>query len=61
VVQQNNNGTTATNNSGRVNMVTKTKFTLTGLSSGQKYAFRVYAVGSGGKSAYSQVVMAKAF
>jgi hypothetical protein len=61
VVEQNNDATLATNNWVQVDMVTKTKITLTGLNSGQKYAFRVYAVGSGGKSAYSQVVMAKAF
>lgn len=41
-------------------IVTKTSFTVTGLISGAKYAFRVFAVGAGGYGAYSDLIIAKA-
>ncbi len=59
VLEQNNDSTLATNNWQQVDIVTKTNYSLSGLASGQKYAFRIYAVGSAGKSAYSQVVVVK--
>jgi hypothetical protein len=43
-----------------VTIVTKTNFTVTGLISGNKYAFRVYAVGAGGYGAHSDPIIAKA-
>ena len=42
-------------------VTTKTKFTILGLSSGTKYAFRVYAVGSAGKGNPSVPVVIKVF
>lgn len=44
----------------QVVIVTKTNFTITGLNSGSKYAFRVFAVGAGGYGAYSDLIVAKA-
>lgn len=43
----------------QVIILTKSKFTVTGLESGNKYAFRVYAVGAGGYSDYSDIVVTK--
>ena len=41
-------------------IVTRTNFTLTGLVSGRRYAFRVFAVGAAGYGAHSDLVIAKA-
>jgi hypothetical protein len=41
-------------------IITKPKLVVNGLTSGSKYAFRVYAIGAGGKSIYSTVVVVKA-
>ncbi len=41
-------------------IVTKTSFTITGLISGSKYAFRLFAIGAGGYGAYSDPIIAKA-
>jgi fibronectin type III domain protein len=43
-----------------VDMVTKTKFMVTGLTSGTRYAFRIRCVGCAGKSNYSVKVIGKA-
>jgi hypothetical protein len=43
-----------------VRIVTKTNFTITGLISGSKYAFRIFAVGAGGYGAVSDPIIAKA-
>lgn len=45
----------------QIGLITKTKLTITGLTSGLKYAFRVYAIGTGGNGGYSDVLVAKAF
>ena len=44
----------------QVKILTQRKFSLTGLTSGTKYAIRVYCVGTHGESTYSNVVVAKA-
>lgn len=44
----------------QVKILTQRKFSLTGLTSGTKYAIRVYCVGTHGESVYSNVVVAKA-
>jgi len=41
-------------------IVTKANLTITGLNSGSKYAFRIFAVGAGGYGAYSDPIIAKA-
>jgi len=42
-------------------IVTKTKLVVKGLESGTRYAFRVYAIGAGGKSNKSAEVIVKVF
>ena len=44
----------------QVRILTQTKFTVSNLTSGTKYAFHVYAVGAKGYGAYSNTVVAKA-
>jgi hypothetical protein len=41
-------------------IVTRTRVTITGLCSGSKYAFRIFAIGAGGYGAYSDLLIAKA-
>ena len=45
----------------QVIVLTKTGFSVTGLISGNKYAYRVFAISAGGYGAYSDIVIAKAF
>ena len=44
----------------QMRILTQTKYTVSGLTSGTKYAFHVYAVGSKGYGAFSNTVVGKA-